>query len=335
MCGILSPRDRRGASDKHKIDFLTQKIKKIKRVRMQFIDVRDTCRVRNFHIANIIKLVGEQRKSAFLWFCTMWKSTEKRAELISNTRHSLPYDEKRYKFVSSEVERLSRNMTEITKKTRMCTRGTHDEKTCNFAHSDEEWVPPYCLWQEFCNVHTCEKNHGLKPDEYRFLHDMAPPVKIQSLVNTKFCQRMTENDPCGNVKCTFCHSISTLVPIHCDYKFCNNPVCTKKHSWDTLETYLKKQGIVIESWHLRPEEYNNWVEASRREKQETMLWIQTYTEEIKRLEENGWVDGDSVEINLTKIFEKMKVEEEEEEEEETLFTIFGKSSISLSEIVCV
>jgi len=297
---------------------------------MDFIDIRDICRVRNFYIACIKQLAGEERKSLFTWFCSNWKSQEKRIAMISNHTHSF-HDETRYRFVMSEASRLSKNTTEITKKTRMCTRGKHDKESCTFAHSDEEWVPPYCLYQEFCNSHDCDKNHGLSSDEYRLLHDIAPSPaptpysEKMALVNTKFCQSMKENEPCANAKCTFCHSVSTFVPYKCKFEFCNNPKCTYKHSWDSMETYMKKQGIVVEAWHSRPEKLNNWVEANRRE---TFAWMEAYTAEIIRLEENDWKDEKDEEKEIFEKFEKMSIEENE-----TTFTIFGKDSFSLSQCV--
>jgi len=92
-----------------------------------------------------------------------------------------------------------------------------------------------------------------------------------------------------------------------------------------METYMKKQGIVVEAWHSRPEKLNNWVEANRRE---TFAWMEAYTAEIIRLEENDWKDEKDEEKEIFEKFEKMSIEENE-----TTFTIFGKDSFSLSQCV--
>ena len=283
---------------------------------------------------------GPERTELFKWFCDAWKSPEKKEILIKRQTETPPFDKNRYEFVMKQAYQLSQNTSEITKKTRFCTKGKCSNEKCGFAHSKEEWNPPYCLYQEFCKMPECTKNHGFTKEEYMSLHDIVHEKSL-TLVNTQFCQIMKEERPCNVSGCKFCHSMWDYTPIKCPfYNTCNNPKCVKKHEWDTIFSYMEKQGVQLKLWYLRTSDLNNsiqWKNLGDQSVVEAKLLVEAYTEEIKKLEANGWKETD-----VTILFEKLSVKkdvdvdvdvDEDEDEMDVEITIAGKKSFSLSEFL--
>jgi len=276
---------------------------------------------------------GKDRTTLFEWFCDSWKSPEKKQALIleQEKKGNPPYDKIRYEFVLKQARQLSQNVSEITKKTRFCTKDKCTNEKCSFAHSKDEWNPPYCLYQEFCKMPDCTKNHGFTKEEYIHLHDIKTEKTEKKLVNTQFCHVMREEVPCNIVGCKFCHSLWDYIPIKCSfYENCNNPQCVKKHDWDNIFSYMEKQGVKFNLWYLRSTEQNNSIGSKHLSDQSTLqaiLWTESYTEKIKMLEQNGWKEED-----VSSLFEKMSIDMQDDMDVEVDITICGKKSISLAEI---
>ena len=204
---------------------------------------------------------------------------------------SYPYDKQRYIFVTEKAKQLSKDMSSLTKKTRFCFRGGKcDTSVCGFAHSIDEWNPPFCLQQEFCLVPDCDKNHGLTKEEYIELRNIKVPEKKEkkSLVCTKFCRNMKEKMPCGHKGCPFAHSLWEYNPMTCHLDAeCTDVYCIKKHSKDSIFYYMERQGVNLALWMLRATTYNNSEQIKRLEQEsvaEYAQWIEKWSDDFRRYE---------------------------------------------------
>jgi len=251
-----------------------------------------------------------------------------------------PFDHKRYTQVQEDARKISSNphlLQELVKKTRFCTNPKCNPEICGFAHSMEEYNTPTCLQKEFCLNPSCVKNHGFTKDEYVDYYEMkVPEKKKHCLEKTQFCCLMTENKPCHFKFCAFAHSFWEYRTMNCrDDAECKDKGCVRYHSKDTLFEYIQKQGVKLQPWMFRSIDINNHLETTERnniQKLKDQEWIEKYTIEIKKLEENGWKDED---IDLSSLnFSSLNINDNDEEDEDDLIiTINGKSSISLSSIM--
>lgn len=273
-------------------------------------------RIRAFFasILNTIPL-GEERDFHFQNYLRIVKFPE-----LFHPTWMVVHNHERYLKIKQDALELGKNVQKLTEKTKYCTNKIpHEIETCTYAHSYEEWKPPYCIWQEFCNNPSCDKNHGLSKEEYMMLESQ------KTMVNTKFCMLMKEDKPCNYKHCNFCHSFWDYVPLKCKNENCT---CKRFHSGESIFSYMEKQDVEFKLFYLRPSEMNNYIQSKKihlQEKQQIIEWIANYSKELKSLEKSGWVEAD---------FEKLFIEEREEMNEmEVEFTIDGKKTISLSEMV--
>ena len=202
-----------------------------------------------------------------------------------------PFNAQRYAFVTEKAKQLSKDMSSLTKKTRFCSRGGKcDTSVCGFAHSIDEWNPPFCLQQEFCLVADCDKNHGLTKEEYIELRNIKVPEKKEkkSLVCTQFCHNMKPNMPCGHKGCPFAHSLWEYKPMMCHLDAeCTDVYCIKKHSKDSIFYYMERQGVHLALWMLRAATYNNSEQIKRLEQEsvaEYAQWIEKWSDDFRRYE---------------------------------------------------
>ena len=254
-----------------------------------------------------------------------------------------PFNHERYAYVQENARKISSNpqlMQELVQKTRFCTNPKCNPEKCGFAHTMEEYNTPTCLQQEFCLNLYCTKNHGFTKEEYVDYYDLKVPEKkknIISLEQTQFCCLMKENKPCHFKECKFAHSIWEYRTMNCRYdNDCTDKGCVHFHSNDTLFEYIQKQGVKLQPWMFRSIDVNNHLETTNRNIQQNIKdqeWVEKYTIEIKKLEENGWKD-DELAHDLIDMVENLSLNEEEEDEDydELTITFGGKSSISLGSI---
>jgi hypothetical protein len=260
-----------------------------------------------------------------------------------------PFNAQRYAFVTQQAKQLSKNMSSLTNKTRFCSRGDKcDKSVCGFAHTIEEWNPPFCLQQEFCLVPDCDKNHGLTKEEYIELRNIKVPEKKEkkSLVCTQFCRNMKEQTPCGHKGCPFAHSLWEYKAITCPLDAeCTDVYCIKKHSKDSIFYYMERQGVPLALWMMRAPTYNNSEQIKRLEDEsvaEYNQWIQEWSDDFRRYEgEQDLVNQFkrmTVAVASDIPIAKDSVEEEEEDEEEEDNVTFrigtdGKNTMSLRQAV--
>lgn len=290
---------------------------------------------RNFLVANVTSLpIGiPERRKAFEALKT---------PVLHELGRTYPYNRERYVVVTAEAKRLSKDLSELTKKTRFCSRKKCDTNVCGFAHDIDEWNAPFCLQQEFCLKPECDKNHGLTKAEYVELNNITVPEKKQkiSLECTQFCRIMKECIPCNVKGCTFAHSLWEYKPMMC-FKDdeCTDAGCVKKHTKDSIFHYMEKQGVPFPMWMLRSANYNNSDETKRRSEQSTeeaIQWTKDWSVEFKKYEDELDLANSlkhSLKFDETpKEDEDVKEDEDEEDKEEdaVVFHIGGKDSIMMS-----
>ena len=298
---------------------------------------------RNFLTAKVVYLPVDspQRRQAF-------------EVLLSPPVHILgatyPYDTQRYIFVTEQAKKLSKDMSSLTKKTRFCSRGDKcDPTVCQFAHSIDEWNPPFCLQQEFCLVPECTKNHGLTKQEYIELHNIKVPEKKEkkSLVCTQFCRNMKEHAPCGLKGCSFAHSLWEYKAIECPLVAeCKDGGCVKKHPKDSIFYYMERQGVRFELWMLRATTYNNSEQAKRLADEsdgEYADWVQKWSDDFRKYEGEQellhhfkkMVIGEKTETEIDKMEDEKEENENEDDDMEVTFRIGtdGKNTMSLRQAI--
>jgi hypothetical protein len=258
-----------------------------------------------------------------------------------------PFNPERYAFVTEQAKRLTKDMSSLTKKTRFCYRGDKcDTTVCQFAHTIDEWNPPFCLQQEFCLDPECKKNHGFTKEEYIELHKIKIPEKKEkkekkSIVCTQFCRNMKEKTPCGHKGCTFAHSLWEYVAIECPFDTeCADDGCVKKHTKDSIFYYMERQGVRLEPWMLRATTYNNSDQSKRLEKEsvdEYAEWIQTWSDDFRRYEgEQDLVNQlKHMAVSRKDVEDQKNVEDEDEDMEVVTFRIGTdkKNTMSLSQVL--
>lgn len=263
----------------YKIDFSQKKLEKISIRPKQPKMISHL--YRNFLVANVVYLpVGtSQRRQAFEALKTPTMP------VIGDT---YPFNSQRYAHVTKKAKELAKNMASITAKTRFCSRGGKCDTTiCQFAHSIEEWNPPFCLQQEFCLVPDCDKNHGLTKEEFVELKNIKVPTqKKTSLECTQFCRNMKGEMPCGHKGCTFAHSLweYKAIPCHRDAE-CVDVGCVKKHTTDSIFYYMERQGVPFKLWMLRAPTYNNSEQSKRLIDQsdaDYAKWITEWSDDFRR-----------------------------------------------------
>ena len=236
---------------------------------------------RNFLVANVVYLpVGtSQRRQAF-------EALKTPTMPVIGTTY--PFNSQRYAYVTQKAKELAKNMASITAKTRFCSRGGKCDTTiCQFAHSIEEWNPPFCLQQEFCLATDCDKNHGLTKEEFIELKNIKVPTqKKTSLECTQFCRNMKGEMPCGHKGCTFAHSLweYKAIPCHRDTE-CVDVGCVKKHAKDSIFYYMERQGVPFKLWMLRAPTYNNSEQSKRLGEQseaEYAKWVVEWSDDFRR-----------------------------------------------------
>jgi hypothetical protein len=139
--------------------------------------------------------------------------------------------------ISNNPALLSKHM----EKSKFCRYAPCKNGSCQFAHSMEEFKPPRCLYEEFCNTKNCQMFHPSETiQEYMKRVHIIPPAS-KTLERTKFCR----HNPCNNDKCTFAHTIEEYNPPQCVYKqSCRNKNCTLFHKGrETVEEFMKKYNI--------------------------------------------------------------------------------------------
>ena len=252
-----------------------------------------------------------------------------------------PFNHQRYAHVQENARKVSSNpqlLQELVQKTRFCTNAKCNPEKCGFAHTMEEYNTPTCLHQEFCLNSLCVKNHGFTKEEYVDYYDLKVPEKKKNLLEqTQFCCLMKENKPCHFKFCTFAHSIWEYRTMNCRYdKDCTDKGCVRYHSNETLFEYIQKQGVKLQPWMFRSIDINNHMEMTNRNVQQNIKdqeWIEKYTIQIKKLEENGWKDEDIDLSTPTLDLSTLSLDEKDEKDDDDLIITFnGKSSISLSSI---
>ena len=171
------------------------------------------------------------------------------------------------------------------RKSKPCTNSLpHDEVTCGFAHSEKDYRPPVCFFEEFCHGHQngqCSMFHGeVTPDtkkEYLTKNNITfqqsittPPVRsARPLPNgafTRFCNGVSETTQCERAQgtCTFAHGIGQLAlpdddpkyPIHtCDCCADYRNGLTRKydpnHYCKVRLAFAQELGYDVKPWMLR------------------------------------------------------------------------------------
>jgi len=280
--------------------------------------------VRNFLFEEVFSAIDiRDRKRLFEHLVDSMNNFENVFYYCSHLEYRNP---QRFRMVQEETRRILSNEVlkkELTKKTTFCTKKNCEKDRCNFAHSIEEYNPPTCLYKEFCNDFKCVKNHGFTKEEYITLYKIEIPKPVEvNLSFTQMCQIMKKNNPCIVKGCKFAHSIEQLKPLVC-FKDCKKEDCKLKHTDETMEVYIEKQGIKVKEWmYERTSEMNSFegieIYMRLRRKEEC-----DFIDELRKEEENGYE------------YKEEKDEEEKEDEEEDIEVILfrGKSSINFSEIL--
>ena len=285
---------------------------------------------RNFLVANVVYLpVGtSQRRQAFEVLKT---------PPMPVLGATYPFNSQRYAHVTKKAKELAKNMASITAKTRFCSRGGKCDTTiCQFAHSVEEWNPPFCLQQEFCLVPDCDKNHGLTKEEFVELKNIKVPTqKKTSLECTQFCRNMKGEMPCGHKGCTFAHSLweYKAIPCHRDTE-CVDVGCVKKHAKDSIFYYMERQGVPFKLWMLRAPTYNNSEQSKRLGEQseaEYARWITEWSDDFRRY------DGEQDLVNQFKALAVVDEDEYKDKDEDVVdavtFRIGATNTMSLLDAI--
>ena len=141
---------------------------------------------------------------------------------------------------AQEIAQDKSKMKALVQQTSFCSNWNHQDGAynpkygpCNFAHTMEEYKPPHCIYERFCEKDACNKNHGiLTTDEWIYVKDITVPVFKQQ-VQLEFCRSVWKNSreqPRAEV-------------------FCRVPNCPYMHSiWELLEkfpNYKQKTGIEL------------------------------------------------------------------------------------------
>lgn len=291
-------------------------------------------RARNFHFGLVFNAPqqSEERTNLFKHVKKVTLDENAMKDFLERTHYETPpFDHRRYDTVQSEAYRISSSkvlMQELVKKTKFCLNKKCDPSKCGFAHTLEEYNTPTCLQKEFCLDYSCTKNHGFTKEEYMEYHNIKVPVR-ETLDKTQFCGIMKEYVPCNKKDCKFAHSFWEYKPMKCRFdEMCTDQGCVLLHSRNTIFEYIQNQGVTLKTWMFRSTDMNNSIEYTERETKrlkDEKEFLEKYTEEIKRLEENNWVDD----TDLSTALQKLVVEEEEEDDDEIDIVIDG-GSISLS-----
>lgn len=139
------------------------------------------------------------------------------------------------------------------------------KENCKYAHSDEEYKLPLCLYEEFCKKMGCQMYHPNRETRQEFMErnhigfvtkTVSQNAKyIPHNRNTKMCTNMTFDTPCQGqyTYCTFAHHINSIYVQGCD---CQNKECNFFHLeyQDFFEYVMERRnekGIL--DWHI--EEY--------------------------------------------------------------------------------
>jgi len=239
-------------------------------------------------------------------------------------------DPVRFRTVQEEARRVfsdKAGVKELTKKTTFCGKQQCDQEKCDYAHSIEEYKPPTCLYKEFCNDFKCVKNHGFTKEEYMTLYQIKMPKPAEiNLSFTQMCKIMKKYNPCRVKGCQFAHSIEQLRPITC-FKDCKKEECKLKHSNESMEVYIEKQGIQVREWmYERTSDMNSYtgiektISMRRDEEEEFVDELRAMEEELKRcsLEEElkRCSLEEDVEDELRAIEEELRCSLEEDEDVE-------------------
>jgi len=303
---------------------------------------RNMAIARNFYFNHLFTSPDHLRAEHYKYVKAITKDENELKSHIEKMGDKMqPFDYQRYVCVQENARKISSNpqmMHDLVQKTRFCNNTKCNPEKCNFAHTMEEYNTPTCLQQEFCLNFSCTKNHGFTKEEYVDYYDLKVPEKkknTNSLEQTQFCCLMKENKPCHFKECKFAHSIWEYRTMNCRYdNECTDKGCVRFHSNDTLFEYIQKQCVKLQPWMFRSVDVNNHLETTKRDIQQNIKdqeWIEKYTIEIKKLEENGWKD-DELAHDLIDMVENLSLKEDDDDEDELTITFGGKSSISLGSI---
>jgi hypothetical protein len=170
-------------------------------------------------------------------YCTMYHPhDESLEEYIKRAKIIFPQRNTRRDEVMAHALLLKSDraaMNEHLRKSKPCTNSLCIKSECGFAHSIEEFRPPVCIYQEFCEASACTMYHPHRQtiDQYIALYNISfaqPVIEPAAAASssssssryhvhdypqgafTKMCCLMTADTPCPRQWCSYAHSIYEL-----------------------------------------------------------------------------------------------------------------------------
>lgn len=169
-------------------------------------------------------------------------------------------------------------------KTQPCRNMPCKKENCTYAHREEEYKLPLCLYEEFCKKPGCQMYHPNRESREDFMKrnhiGFVAKVVSQSAKYiphnrcTKMCTNMTIDTPCKGyyTYCTFAHHISSIYVQGCD---CDNKECWFFHSkYQDFFDYVmeRKNEIGILDWHI--EEYKKSLIREKKIQEEIQYFLE-------------------------------------------------------------
>jgi len=125
-------------------------------------------------------------------------------------------------------------------------------KYCTYAHSLDEYVPPSCIYKNYCINPSCmlyHQNRGESKEEYMKKHNISIPAEYVKREPPKIKEETFRMDLCGNMSykkrcedknCTLAHYIWEISPKKCDKKDCT---CGSLHNNEDKFDYCNRMVI--------------------------------------------------------------------------------------------
>jgi hypothetical protein len=268
-------------------------------------------------------------------YCTMFHpQLETMDSYISRTNVLFPQSNPRRDEVMANAQLLKNDknaMSEHLRKSKVCTNVLCKKNDdCGFAHSIDDYKPPVCIYQEFCESESCMMFHPHHQtiDEYMTIHKITFESSSSPCDHschraypdgafTKMCNLMTADEPCPRDYCTYAHSIYELrLPeemVCYDYHDEKDEKCLKFHPSQCkccphdalgrrdgqicheLLQFVISLGYTIEPWMTRHPSVNRLMYAKLYQTQQKLI------DELRELEEMGETLSSSISIGMTKL----------------------------------
>jgi hypothetical protein len=182
----------------------------------------------------------------------------------------------RYQDVMENARFLRTNrvaMNTHLRKSKVCYKPVCMKKSeCGFAHSIEDYNPPVCIYQEFCNTQGCAMFHPhrqtvnefMKQSNIVFVNSSPDDRRVKEVIDhatflkenkDAMSKHLHKSKVCTNLlcsnkeECDFAHSLDDFKPAVCLYQeFCENKECAMFHPHrQTVEEYIASRNITFKT----------------------------------------------------------------------------------------